>query len=167
MQIVDSNYLNGPNVYTDKIAFWAILDLGKSAESNTVKLGSEFCDTLLDLLPGLKTHDLETGHEFQTELINGDGLHIGRVVERIAIELQRLADHNVAWGTTLIMETPNACKIVVECHDKVIYPMVLKLSFFVLNNLLPKALRDNVKLPPDFNLKNQLPGSLSSLGAEV
>jgi cyanophycin synthetase len=163
MQIIDSHYCYGPNIYTDKPAFWCILDLDKLAGYQTNKLGPNFCDALLGFLPGLQFHDLEDGQSFPVLLKNGEGIHVGRVVERIAIELQRLAGHNVSWSTTIFMDTPTTCKVVVECHDKVIYPMVLKLSLFVLNNLLPKALRDNVKLPPDFNLKNQLPGSLSSL----
>jgi len=165
MQIIDSHYLYGPNIYTDKTAFWTILDLGKIAEHHTTQLGPEFSDTLLDLLPGLHSHNLEAEQAFAELLKNGEGLHLGRVIEGIAIELERLAGHDVSWSTTQFIENPATCKVVVECYDEVIYPMVLSFALFILNNLLPEDLRDKVKLPPGFDLSKQLQGFLSSLRA--
>ena len=100
MQIVDSDYCFGPNIYTDRPVFWGIVDLDKLAGYYAEQLGPEFADALFDLLPGLKSHRMEEGQPFASLIKNRKGLHVGRVIERIAIELQRLADLDVSWSTT-------------------------------------------------------------------
>lgn len=163
MHIPESNYLYGPNIYTDKPAFWAILDVDKLAGCETNELGPEYGTALLKLLPGLKKHALEDGQAFSKFLNSTGGIPVGRALERISIELQSLAGHQSSWGKTIPLETPTTCKVIVECHDMYIYPYVLKISLLILIALLPGDLRAEIKMPANFSLKKELPVYLSNL----
>jgi cyanophycin synthetase len=165
MQITDSSYCYNPNIFAEKAVFWLQLHLGSLGKINTAGLGSSFARGLLTLLPGLMKHDLEAGIPFSSLLPQGQGLHLGRVVERIALELQRLTGNEVSWGTTIVKDTPEICLVVVECFDKALFPLVAQSSLFILNQLLPEPLRDKMEIPHNFDLRRRLQMILQSLQA--
>ena len=99
MNIIEHRALRGPNRYSRHPTIYMLLDIGEYEErpSNTL---DGFTDRLLKLVPSLQSHGCSIGGPggFIERLERGTW--IGHIIEHIALELQCLAQMEVAFGKT-------------------------------------------------------------------
>ena len=102
MKIVSTNVYVGPNIYAHFPVIRHVLDLEELEDWPTGRLGKDFIDPLLEMLPGLHEHGCsyrEPGG-FVRRLQEDEGTWLGHVMEHIAIELQNVAGSPVTYGRT-------------------------------------------------------------------
>src|SRR6478752_6973339 len=108
--------LNGPNIWSNKPAIEAWVDLGHFEELPTNKLEG-FTERLMGYLPSLIEHRCSVGERggFLQRLETGTWL--GHVLEHVTLELQSLTHVPIGWGRA--RETPErgVYKVVVKCED--------------------------------------------------
>src|SRR6478736_3015483 len=97
MQIRKIFDLNGPNIWSNKPAIEAWVDLGHFEELPTNKLPG-FTERLMEYIPSLIEHRCSIGERggFLQRLETGTWL--GHVLEHVTIELQSLAHEPVGFG---------------------------------------------------------------------
>ena len=102
MKILSTNVYVGPSIYARFPVIRHLLDLGVLEEWPTARLGKDFIDPLLELLPGLHEHGCsyrEPGG-FVRRMREDEGTWLGHVMEHVAIELQNEAGSLVTYGRT-------------------------------------------------------------------
>ncbi|MCZ6499873.1 MAG: cyanophycin synthetase, partial [Gammaproteobacteria bacterium] len=102
MKILSTNVYVGPSIYARFPVIRHVLDLGVLEEWPTARLGKDFIDSLLELLPGLHEHGCsyrEPGG-FVRRMREDEGTWLGHVMEHVAIELQNEAGSPVTYGRT-------------------------------------------------------------------
>lgn len=116
MQIRKIFDLNGPNIWSNKPAIEAWVDLGHFEELPTNKLPG-FTERLMGYLPSLIEHRCSIGERggFLQRLETGTWL--GHVLEHVTLELQSLAYSPVGFGRAREMLEYGAYKVVVRCEN--------------------------------------------------
>jgi cyanophycin synthetase len=116
MQIRKIFDLNGPNIWSNKPAIEAWVDLGHFEELPTNKLPG-FTERLMTYLPSLIEHRCSIGERggFLQRLQTGTWL--GHVLEHITLELQSLAYSPVGFGRARETLEYGVYKVVVRCEE--------------------------------------------------
>jgi cyanophycin synthetase len=116
MQIRKVFDLNGPNIWSNKPAIEAWVDLGHFEELPTNKLPG-FTERLMTQLPSLIEHRCSIGERggFLQRLEAGTWL--GHVLEHVTLELQSLAYSPVGFGRARETLEYGVYKVVVRCAD--------------------------------------------------
>jgi cyanophycin synthetase len=116
MQIRKIFDLNGPNIWTNKPAIEAWVDLGHFEELPTNKLPG-FTERLMAYLPSLIEHRCSIGERggFLQRLQTGTWL--GHVLEHVTLELQSLAYSPAGFGRAREMLEYGVYKVVVSCEN--------------------------------------------------
>lgn len=99
MKIVELRAIRGPNYYSRHPVIFMQLDI-EELETKPTDMVPEFRDNLAMMIPSLHEHKCSPGKVggFYERLVRGTWA--GHVVEHVALELQRLAGHEVAFGKT-------------------------------------------------------------------
>jgi cyanophycin synthetase len=116
MQIRKIFDLNGPNIWSNKPAIEAWVDLGHFEELPTNKLDG-FTERLMGYLPSLIEHRCSIGERggFLQRLQTGTWL--GHVLEHVTLELQSLAYSPVGFGRARETLEYGVYKVVVRCES--------------------------------------------------
>jgi cyanophycin synthetase len=116
MQIRKVFDLNGPNIWSNKPALEAWVDLGHFEELPTNKLPG-FTERLMGYLPSLIEHRCSIGERggFLQRLETGTWL--GHVLEHVTLELQSLAYSPVGFGRARETLEYGVYKVVVRCEN--------------------------------------------------
>jgi cyanophycin synthetase len=116
MQIRKIFDLNGPNIWSNKPALEAWVDLGHFEELPTSKLPG-FTDRLMGYLPSLIEHRCSVGERggFLQRLQTGTWL--GHVLEHVTLELQSLAYSPMGFGRARETLEYGVYKVVVRCEN--------------------------------------------------
>ena len=117
MKIKEIRAIRGPNYYSRHPVIFMQLDLGELEEKPTDRVPG-FRDNLASMMPSLQGHKCSPGHVggFYERLVTGTWA--GHVVEHVALELQCLAGHEVAFGKTFGTEEPGIYNLVYRYVDE-------------------------------------------------
>ena len=128
MRFVDRSVYVGPNLYASFPVIRYRVDLGTLEEWPSVRLGSAFCDALLEALPGLQEHGCSYGEPggFVRRLTEDEGTWMGHIFEHVAIELQNMAGEPVTFGKTRGTGTDAEYDVVYEYEDRRMLVTVVK-----------------------------------------
>ncbi len=144
MRITETNVYVGPNVYARFPVIRHVLDLGELEAWPTSRLGAEYIERLLEMLPGLNKHGCsyrEPGG-FVRRMREDQGTWLGHVMEHVAIELQNVAGSDVSFGRTRSVDgQPGFYNMVFEYHDEAVGREAGRIALDILHYLLPAQLR--------------------------
>ncbi|MEO1202299.1 MAG: cyanophycin synthetase [Pseudomonadota bacterium] len=144
MKILSTNVYVGPNLYAHFPVIRHVLDLGELEEWPTGRLGDDFVEPLLEMLPGLHEHGCsyrEPGG-FVRRLREDEGTWLGHVMEHIAIELQNVAGSAVTFGRTRSIEgQPGHYSMVFQYKDKAVGREASDLALKLIHSLLPDEIK--------------------------
>ena len=144
MKIVSTNVYVGPNIYAHFPVIRHVLDLEELEDWPTGRLGKDFVDPLLEMLPGLHEHGCsyrEPGG-FVRRLQEDEGTWLGHVMEHIAIELQNVAGSPVTYGRTRSVDgVKGHYNMVFQYLDAEVGREASSLSLDLIHSLLPDELK--------------------------
>ena len=160
MQIISTNVFVGPNVYANFPVIRHVLDLGVLEQWPSVKLGDEFIEGLIKVLPGLSTHGCsyrEAGG-FLRRLREDDGTWMGHITEHVTLELQSLAGSDVTFGKTRSNGITGQYDMVFEYHQRDVGLEAAQLAIKLLCHLLPSKVKSEIdfEFDDDFNFSEEL-----------
>ncbi|RLA03356.1 MAG: cyanophycin synthetase, partial [Gammaproteobacteria bacterium] len=163
MKIKATNVFVGPNLYASFPVIRHQLDLGILEQWPSAKIGKEFTDGLVDVLPGLQEHRCsytEAGG-FIRRLTEDDGTWMGHIMEHVAIELQNMAGSEVTFGRTRSMNEEGHYNMVFQYQQRDVGLESSRLALALLLSLMPEELKqqlieDEVKIEEDFNWTEEI-----------
>jgi cyanophycin synthetase len=97
MKVIETRFLRGPNLYSFKPCFKAVVDLEELDDVPSTALPG-FVDALCALIPSLHEHRCSPGHYGGFVERLQEGTYMAHVIEHITIELQCLAGTEVGFG---------------------------------------------------------------------
>src|SRR6056297_587053 len=117
MKIIEMRALRGPNYYSRHPVIFMQLDL-QELEKKPTDMVHGFKENMEKMMPSLYEHKCSPGREggFFERLIRGTWA--GHVVEHVALELQCLAGHEVAFGKTFTMDETGIYNLVYRYLDE-------------------------------------------------
>lgn len=144
MKILDTSVYRGPNVYALFPMIRHQVDIGVLEEWPTGRLGPEFVEPLLNLLPGLHDHGCSYGVPggFVRRLREDDGTWMGHVWEHLAIEMQNVAGADVTFGKTRGAGETGVYNMVFEYEQEQVGLEASRLALDLIHHLLPEHLVD-------------------------
>ena len=144
MKIVSTDVYVGPNIYAHFPVIRHVLDLGELEDWPTGRLGSDFIDPMLELLPGLHDHGCsyrESGG-FVRRLTDDEGTWLGHVMEHVAIELQNVAGSAVTFGRTRSIDgQAGRYSMVFQYKDVAVGREASELALKLIHSLVPDAVK--------------------------
>ncbi len=143
MRVVSRSVYLGPSLYAHFRVIRLTLDLEELEEWPSGRLGSSFCDGLLEALPGLHQHGCSYRQPggFVRRLTEGDGTWMGHILEHVAIELQNIAGSAVTFGKTRGTGNPGEYDVVYEYLDQEVGLEAGRLAIALVEHLLPEELK--------------------------
>ncbi|MFP5504130.1 MAG: cyanophycin synthetase, partial [Candidatus Sericytochromatia bacterium] len=117
MKVLEKRILRGPNIWSPRPCFLAVLDLEELDDKPSTAFPG-FTDKLVKLLPGLNEHRCSTGRRggFVERLY--EGTYMAHITEHVLIELQCMAGTDVGFGKArMVPNRPRQYTIV--CSYKV------------------------------------------------
>lgn len=153
MQIQDTRTYIGPNIWANFPVIELTLDLGPLEQWPTGRLGVDFQQRLLSLLPGLREHRCSYGVPggFVRRLTHGEGTWLGHVLEHTAIELQCMAGFSVSFGRARsVPGRSGVYHVVYEYKDAEVGRAAGKLALDLLHSLLPSWWQQSPGVAFDF-----------------
>ncbi len=116
MKIMELRAIRGPNYYSRHPVIFMQLDL-EELETTPTDMVPGFKDNLAMMMPSLQEHKCSPGRVggFYERLVRGTWA--GHVVEHVALELQCLAGHEVAFGKTFDTEETGIYNLVYRYLD--------------------------------------------------
>lgn len=120
MKIVSTNVYVGPNLYAHFPVIRHLIDLGILEQWPSTRLGSDFIDKLLTILPGLHEHGCSYGAPggFIRRLTEDEGTWMGHILEHTALELQNVAGSEVSFGKTRSAGDPGLYNMVFQYKQR-------------------------------------------------
>ncbi|NNG17875.1 MAG: cyanophycin synthetase [Gemmatimonadales bacterium] len=157
MQIKERAVYQGPSLYAHFPVIRLVLDLGPLEEWPTTRLGHEFIDRLLELLPGLAEHGCSFGEPggFIRRMTEEEGTWLGHVLEHVAIELQNAAGEHVTFGKTRGTGDPGQYDVVYEYEQAEVGLEAGRVALILLHSLLPSDLQPPGAVPPDYDWERE------------
>ncbi len=143
MKIESTNVFVGPSMFAHFPVIRHVLDLGVLEEWPTVRLGEEFIEPLLEVLPGLHEHGCSYSEPggFVRRLREDEGTWLGHVMEHVAIELQNAAGSNVTFGRTRSIDgRPGFYNMVFQYKDAAVGREASGLALRLIHSLLPSEI---------------------------
>ena len=152
MRVVVRKIYRGPNIYTSLPVIRWRLDLGVLKDWPTGRIGHVFVDALLEHLSGLRHHPGpgDKARDFATSMIRGEGIPLACVLERVAVELQKLAGTDAVFSDTRRVDD-GVFDILVGYQDPRICSEALILGTALVVHLLPPKFRPKDWLRPGFD----------------
>ena len=117
IQILHTNHLRGPSIWTYHQAVEVLIDIGALEDCPSHTLPG-FTDRLLDWLPGLHEHHCGLGYRGGFVERLRDGTWPGHIMEHVSIELQNLAGLPSAFGKARSTDQRGVYKVVVRTGQK-------------------------------------------------
>jgi cyanophycin synthetase len=158
MRFVERSVYLGPNLYALFGVIRFRVDLGPLEDWPSVRLGKEFNDRLVEILPGLKEHGCSYGVPggFIRRLREDEGTWMGHIFEHVAIELQNQAGEDVTFGKTRGTGTHGEYDVVYEYEDEKVGLAAGRLAHTLLLSLLPEAATEGVDgVPENFDWESE------------
>ena len=143
MKIIEMRAIRGPNYYSRHPVIFMRLDLGELEEKPTDKIPG-FKDNLAMMMPSLQQHKCSPGRVggFYERLIRGTWA--GHVLEHVALELQCLSGHEVAFGKTFNTDDYGIYNLVYRYVDEKTGMRAGEMAFHIVGNLF-KGIKTDVK----------------------
>lgn len=134
MEIIEMRALRGPNYYSKHPVIFMKLDL-KELEEKPTDFIPDFKDKINLMMPSLYKHKCSVGSVggFYERLIRGTWA--GHVVEHVALELQCLAGHEVAFGKTFDTDEHGVYNLVYRYLDENTALRAGEMSVNIVENL--------------------------------
>ncbi len=153
MRILDKAVYVGPSLYAHFPVIRLDIDLGELEQWPSGKLGPAFNDGLIAALPGLQEHGCSYGKPggFIRRLTEDEGTWMGHILEHVAIELQNVAGEPVTFGKTRSHGTTGQYHVIYQYEQEDVGVEAGRLGVMLLHSLLPKELRPDGSVPPDFD----------------
>ena len=161
MKIVSTNVYVGPNIYAHFPVIRHVLDLGELEDWPTGRLGSDFIDPMLELLPGLHDHgcSYRVPGGFVRRLTDDEGTWLGHVMEHVAIELQNVAGSAVTFGRTRSIDgQPGHYNMVFQYKDAAVGRGASELALKLIHSLVPDALKPDEAPSDDWDFAEERDG---------
>ncbi len=117
IQILRTNHLRGPSIWTYHQAVEVLIDIGALEDCPSHTLPG-FTDRLLAWLPGLHEHHCGLGYRGGFVERLRDGTWPGHIMEHVSIELQNLAGLPSAFGKARSTDQRGVYKVVVRTGQK-------------------------------------------------
>ena len=159
MKILSTNVFQGPSLYAHFPVIRHVLDLGVLEEWSSVRIGQDYVDQLVEILPGLKEHgcSYRIPGGFIRRLREDDGTWMGHIMEHIALELQGIAGSEVTFGRTRSTGNPGEYNMVFQYMQRDVGLKASELALRLLLCLLPDSLKKQLDTPPsaDFNFEEE------------
>ena len=151
MKITSRSVYVGPSLYAHFPVIRLGVDLGRLEEWPTTRLGTEFVESLLSALPGLRDHGCSYGAPggFVRRMVEDEGTWLGHVLEHVAIELQNVAGAHVTFGKTRGAGEPGYYDVVYEYEQAEVGNEAGDLAVRLLHSLLPDEARDEDVVPAE------------------
>ena len=158
MRIESTNVYVGPSVFARFPVIRHVLDLGPLEDWPTSRLGEDYIQSLLTLLPGLHEHGCsyrEPGG-FVRRMREDEGTWLGHVMEHVAIELQNVAGSNVTYGRTRSIDgRPGFYNMVFQYKDETVGREASALALQLLHSLLPAEIKPGDAPGDDWNFADE------------
>jgi cyanophycin synthetase len=135
IEIREQRILRGPNYYSYEPCIHMVVDIGALEESPTDTLPG-FIERLIELLPGLQSHQCSRGRDggFVERLL--EGTWVGHVAEHVALELQRTAGHEITRGKTRSTGETGVYNVIYGYQDETVATLAGKLAVRLVNQLV-------------------------------
>ncbi len=143
MRILEKAVYVGPSTYAHFPVIRLDVDLGPLEAWPTTRLGPDYVEQLLRVLPGLREHGCSYGEPggLLRRLAENEGTWLGHVLEHVAIELQNAAGEAVTFGKTRGAGPPGHYHVVYEYEQAEVGLEAGQLALELLHHLLPEPLR--------------------------
>lgn len=157
MRIIERAVYQGPSLYAHFPVIRLVVDLGPLEEWPTSKLGQEFIDRLVAVLPGLAEHGCSYGEPggFIRRMVEEEGTWLGHVLEHVAIELQNSTGEHVTFGKTRGTGQHGFYDVVYEYEQAEVGLEAGRLALTLLHSLLPPALQPSGGVPPGYDWERE------------
>ena len=159
MKILSTNVFQGPSLYAHFPVIRHVLDLGVLEEWPSTRIGQDYVDQLVEILPGLKEHgcSYRIPGGFIRRLREDDGTWMGHIMEHVALELQSIAGSEVTFGRTRSTGNPGEYNMVFQYMQRDVGLKASELALRLLLCLLPDSLKKKLDTPPsvDFNFEEE------------
>src|SRR3954470_5655258 len=130
MKIVEQRVLRGPNIYSPRPAFLAVLDLEDLDDVSSAAIPG-FAERLIALIPTLDEHRCSLGYRGGFVERLREGTYMAHIVEHVLIELQCLAGPDLGFGKArMVKGRPRHYRIVCSY---LVEPLVLAAFPFALD----------------------------------
>jgi len=135
MKIVETRFLRGPNLYSPRPCFHAVLDLEDLDEvASDVVPG--FVDALCTLLPTLDEHRCSLGYRGGFVERLREGTYMAHVTEHVLLELQCLVGPVTGFGKArMIRHRPRHYRIVCSYHSEKLVEAALPVAVGLVDAL--------------------------------
>ncbi len=149
MRILERNVYVGPSLYARFPVIKVLLDLGTLEQWPTSKLGPDYVNALLRVLPGLQAHGCSYGEPggLLRRMNEDEGTWLGHVFEHVAIELQNIAGEDVSFGKTRSTDVPGVYTVIYEYAQRDEGIAAGELAIQLLCSLLPLELQPAGTVP--------------------
>ena len=159
MKILSTNVFQGPSLYAHFPVIRHVLDLGVLEEWPSTRIGQDYVDQLVEILPGLKEHgcSYRIPGGFIRRLREDEGTWMGHIMEHVALELQGIAGSEVTFGRTRSTGNPGEYNMVFQYMQRDVGLKASELALRLLLCLLPDSLQKKLDTPPsvDFNFEEE------------
>ena len=159
MKILSTNVFQGPSLYAHFPVIRHVLDLGVLEEWPSTRIGQDYVDQLVEILPGLKEHgcSYRIPGGFIRRLREDDGTWMGHIMEHVALELQGIAGSEVTFGRTRSTGNPGEYNMVFQYMQRDVGLKASELALRLLLCLLPGSLKKKLDAPHsvDFNFEEE------------
>ena len=159
MKILSTNVFQGPSLYAHFPVIRHVLDLGVLEEWPSTRIGQDYVDQLVEILPGLKEHgcSYRIPGGFIRRLREDEGTWMGHIMEHVALELQGIAGSEVTFGRTRSTGNPGEYNMVFQYMQRDVGLKASELALRLLLCLLPDSLKKKLDTPPsvDFNFEEE------------
>ena len=119
MNIIETRAIRGPNYYSSHPVIFIHLDI-EAFELKPTDLVPNCQENLEKMMPSLYEHKCSIGTEGGFFKRVRRGTWAGHVVEHVAIELQRLAGHDLAFGKTFSQDQTGHYHLVYHYTNEVV-----------------------------------------------
>ncbi len=159
MKIISTNVYHGPNLYAHFPVIRHVLDLGVLEEWPSARLGKEYIDQLVEMLPGLSEHgcSYRTAGGFIRRLSEDEGTWMGHIMEHVALELQGIAGSDVTFGRTRSTGNYGEYNMVFQYMQRDVGLKAGELALTLLMHQLPDEVKNQLEIQPpeDFDFEQQ------------
>jgi cyanophycin synthetase len=135
VKVLEKRILRGPNVWSPRPAFLAVLDL-EDLDDKSSSAFPGFTDKLVALLPGLHDHRCSTGRRggFVERLY--EGTYMAHITEHVLIELQNMVGIDVGFGKArMVPNRPRQYTIVVSYKIEKVVTEALPIAIKIVGGL--------------------------------
>jgi len=135
------------------------VDLGILEAWPSARLGDDFIDRLIEVLPGLLNHGCSYGEPggFIRRMREDEGTWMGHIWEHASLELQNEAGSDVSFGRTRSAGEPGVYNMVFQYKQRDVGLEAARIALQLLLSLLPDKLKQELSaaIDEDFNYQQE------------